>query len=310
MNSNNEETKELEVIIPDKDQMSFYRAFLKPIDGIVEILKNSPFEKLSEYIYNKLCVLYYAKNWRIVEQEKEREVITERIEIAQLLRWCKFSQYQNDIKIHVCKNFTLPIPEQIKKLVIDKLEEMYIEYGLNKEYLTKDEAKTIVFNDAIVLDDRLEEFAKEVYGMSFHDMKLVIQEEDIINDFICYYGEANKEITNEQVLSCIKRLEKSLEYNSPKAGGQVSDAKIHCAIQVFLHTDTYKRLMSMKRKQRGFSKNHLYWLIFQCLDYLNFFPSEIKKAWNNRKDVQISYIKSMCTKYSTAYEISYIEEDE
>lgn len=310
MNDNSEETKELEVIIPDKDQMSFYRAFLKPIDGIVEILKDSPFEKSSKYIYDKLSLLYYAKNGTIIEQEREREFITERIEIAQLLKWCKFSQYQNDIKIHVRKNLTLPIPKQIKQLATDKLEEMYIEYGLNKEYLTTDEAKAILFNNGIVSDDRLEEFAKDVYGMSFHDMKLAIQEEDIIQDYIYYYGEVNKEITNEQVSSCIRRLEKSLEYNSPKAGGQVSDAKIHCAIQVFLQTSTYKRMMCMEKEQRGFSKNQLYWLIFQCLDYMNFFPNEVKKAWDNRKQAQISYIKSMCTKYSIAYEISYIEEDE
>lgn len=310
MNDNCEETKELEVIIPDKDQMSFYRAFLKPIDGIVEILKDSPFEKSSKYIYDKLSLLYFAKNGTVIEQEKEREYITERIEIAQLLRWCKFSQYQNDIKIHVCKNLALPIPKEIKQLVVDKLEEMYIEFGLNKDYLTTDEAKTIVFDDAIVLDDGLEEFAKDVYGMSFHDMKLAIQAEDIIQDYIYYYGEVSKEITNEQVLSRISRLEKSLEYNSPKAGGQVSDIRIHCAVQVFLQTSTYKRMMRMGKEQRGFSKNHLYWLIFQCLDYMNYFPAEVKKAWGNRKQAQISYIKSMCTQYSKAYEMFYIEEDE
>ena len=310
MNNNSEETKELEVIIPNKDQMSFYRAFLKPVDGIVDILKDSPFEKLSKYIYNKLCLLYFAKNGIIIEQKKEREYITERIEIAQLLRWCKFSQNQNDIKIHVCKNLTLPIPKKVKQLVVDKLEEMYIEYGLNKDYLTIDEAKAIVFDDTIVSDDGLEEFAKDVYGMSFYEMKSIIQEEDIIDDYIFYCGEVKKEITNEQVQGRISRLEKSLEYNNPKAGGQVSDIRIHCAIQVFLQTSTYKRMMCMGKEQRGFSKNHLYWLIFQCLDYMNYFPAEVKKAWGNRKQAQISYIKSMCTKYSTVYEMVYIEEEE
>lgn len=303
--------KEIWVKIPSDDTIAFYKAVkkFKPKRGIKSILHDTPFCKISESIYNQLCVITLAKNYTEEEQNEEYKYINNQIKIANLLRRCKFGTDENNTKVLI-NNQIFPIPKQIMQEFIRSLEELYKQNELNKEYLSYDEAKAIIFDDTVISDDRIDDFASTIFDLSVSDMKMVYSESDIVNEYIVYHGEIERDITEQQIKDTIRRLEHSLNYNSPKVGRKTKDIRIHCAIQIFTKSDVYKHIMQQNKGERLYSNNNIYWWIFQCLDYMDFFTTEEKNSWGGRKGAQVSYIKSMCTNYSDTYDLHYIKEDE
>ena len=264
-------------------------------DKIYRILTKTPFEENAKDIYEYLCRIKTEnvpilkdgdKNW-LEERKKELGVAN-----ALLIF------FTNDKVSLKGQNYEKELNSELQDILKEATLKVYKELDLDYTEMTYEEGQNILENEhsklvanfkndyweALEFEDLSPEEKAGRWDASYTDSSMICC---FIED-LC----VEREITKQQILSVISKLEEQIKEETRKGRPQKNTKLLH-AIKVFMQHHKYK------------PNNNKYRIIGECLCVMKFIDEDVIKGWEdkvNKKEAGqyfyplVSYVKQMYLK--------------
>ena len=254
------------------------------------ILKGTLFEKYASDIFDKLLSVKYGKVGLVEEEymRRARKYYQELKDIAEALLLCKENK---ELGLYAGKKQSR-LPENVKEIIEEKLEEEYREAGLHEEPMTFEEGKEIL---EYKLGEDVHSFIDAYWNQYADELGLDAEEraggydyDDITDDMVEMYIDGKYmcvEITKEQIEKKLTSINETIKYNTKiHRGARKKNLRLHCAVNVFHDTGQYKPC------------NKIYRTIYKCLDFFGMIDEGQKKMWKTTttSNPEVSYVKALC----------------